>query len=88
MSGNNGAFIYSSNLTTSTSVTGMDGQRSGVHRSQRISSDGTGTTIESTTQKMGASQLGSSGREVLGGPTDDTSRRIEDVSETDQDEQK
>ncbi|CAI4218394.1 unnamed protein product [Parascedosporium putredinis] len=74
MSGNNGAFIYSSNLTTSTSVTGMDGQRSGVHRSQRISSDGTGTTIESTTQKMGASQLGS--------------RRIEDVSETDQDEQK
>ena len=80
----------SASYSFSSTSRNVNGRVSGTRRTEQVTSDGSGTTMRTSSQNLGEAPVqevrhfDSRGREVLGGPTADTSRRIEDVSESEQ----
>ncbi|KAH8881885.1 hypothetical protein GQ53DRAFT_754033 [Thozetella sp. PMI_491] len=80
------SYSYSSS-SISSSATNQNGKVSGSRHSEHVVSNPSGTTVRTVSQTLGdppveqVRRFDNRGREVLGGPTDDASRRIEDVTE-------
>ena len=80
----------SASFSFSINSSNTNGRVSGSRRTAQVTSDGSGTTMRTSSQNLGEAPIqevrhfDSRGREVLGGPAGDATRRIEDVSESDQ----